>query len=124
MTKLTASTQFINVVVSVRPGDVAGTYSVETAPAVPRVTQKDTVINYQLVGSKDSNIVFTGMTVEPPMPDQFSQASVSVSGKQLTFTDANTTKIPMTFNITLHFQDELGIKFMHDPEVRNEPQTT
>lgn len=121
MSKLVASTQFINVVVSVHPSDTAGTYNVETAPAIPRVTQKDTVINYQIVTSGKSNIVFTGMTVTPPS-DQFSQASVSVSGKQLTFTDANTGTVPKTFNVTLNFKDEAGLQFMHDPEVLNEPE--
>jgi hypothetical protein len=120
MSKLIASTPFINVLVKVKPGLKPGQYKVETAPAVPWVTQPDTIINYQIFNSGEQNIVFTGMTVLPADNSQLSPASVSVSGKQLTFSDANTAKI--TLNITLNFKDEAGIEFMHDPQVENEPQ--
>ncbi|WP_373991848.1 hypothetical protein [Duganella sp. BuS-21] len=120
MSKLRASTQYINVMVKVRPGDQPGKYKVQTAPEMPVVTDEDTVINYQIYDSGDQNIVFTGMTVSPADNDQLSQASLSVSRKLLTFSDANTS--PATFNITLQFQDEDGVSFMHDPQVQNEPQ--
>jgi hypothetical protein len=123
MSTLIPSTPFINVLVKVRPGDTPGSYTVETAPTVPWVTEKDTVINYQIFDSGKNDIVFNSknpMTVTPTENGQFSTASVSVSGKQLTFTDANTT--PMTLKINLHFQDESGVEFSHDPEVRNEPE--
>jgi hypothetical protein len=119
MSKLTASTPFINVLVKVRPDSVAGTYKVETAPQVPYVTQADTIINYQIYDTGSNDIIFTGMTVKPVPNDQLSAATVSVSGKQLTFSDANTSK--MTLNITLNFKDEKGVEFNHDPEVENEP---
>ncbi|MCU6498540.1 hypothetical protein LPN04_12115 [Rugamonas sp. A1-17] len=119
MTKLHASTQFINVLVKVTPSDKPGVYHVQSAPAMPCVTEIDTVINYQIFDSGHKNIVFTGMTVAPVGNDQLSNSSVSISGKQLTFTDANTKK--MTLNITLQFKDEDGISFMHDPQVVNEP---
>ncbi len=120
MNKLTAATQFINVLVKVKPGHQPGQYKVETAPAIPWVTQADTVISYQIYDSGDKNIVFTGMSVVPPDNDQLSQASVSVSGKVLTFSDANTSK--MILAVTLNFKDEDGIEFMHDPQVQNEPE--
>ncbi|USX18603.1 hypothetical protein NHH82_22365 [Oxalobacteraceae bacterium OTU3REALA1] len=119
MTTLTASTQFINVLVKVKPGSEPGQYNVHTAPAVPYVTQPDTVINYQIYDTGGRNIIFTGMTVTPTDNDQLSPASVSVSGKLLTFSDANSSKI--TLNITLNFIDEDGVEFMHDPQVQNEP---
>jgi hypothetical protein len=119
MSKLIASTPFINVVVSVRE-ESSNSYHVESAPAIPWVTQRDTVINYQIVQSGKKDIVFTGMSVSPQVNDQISPASVSISGKQLTFSDANTS--PMILGITLKFKDELGIEFSHDPEVRNEPE--
>ena len=120
MSKFIACTPFINILVKVKPGSKPGTYQVETAPAVPCIKQPDTVINYQIYDSGSHDIIFTGMTVSPADNDQLSPASISVSGKQLTFTDANTSK--MTLNITLNFQDEDGVQFMHDPEVENEPQ--
>jgi hypothetical protein len=119
MSKLIPCTPFINVLVKVKPGTNPGTYKVETAPATPCVTQPDTIINYQIFDSGNANIVFTGMTVIPTDNDQLSVASVSVSGKQLTFSDANTAK--MMLNITLNFQDDDGVQFMHDPQVENEP---
>lgn len=120
MSALKASTQFINVMVKVTPGSTPGAYKVETAPEVPFVTQADTVINYQLFDSGSKDIVFTGMTVIPEENDQLSPASVSVSGKQLTFSDANTSNV--TLNITLDFKDDDGVEFKHDPQVQNDPQ--
>ena len=119
MSKLIASTPFINILVKVRDGNEAGTYIVETAPAVPYITAPDTVINYQIFDSGSKDIRFTGMSVLPIENDQLSPASVGLSGKQLTFIDANTSK--MTLNITLNFVDETGVQFMHDPEVQNDP---
>lgn len=120
MSKITASTQFINVIVKVHAGTQPGQYVVKTAPAVPWVTQPDTVINYQIYDTGGKNITFTGMTVDPADNDQLSAATVSVSGKQLTFSDANTSK--QTFNITLNFKDSEGVTFAHDPQVQNEPE--
>ncbi|WP_141758608.1 hypothetical protein [Duganella sp. HH105] len=120
MSKLIACTPFINILVKVRPGATPGTYKVETMPAVLRVSQPDTIINYQIFDSGSDNIVFTGMTVIPEENDQFSEESISISGKQLTFSDANTSK--MKLNVTLHFKDDDGVEFMHDPEVENEPE--
>ncbi|MRW88738.1 hypothetical protein GJ699_01920 [Duganella sp. FT80W] len=122
MSKLTASTQFLNVLVQVKPGTKPGTqYTVQTAPAIPYVTQPDTVINYQIYDTSGFDIVFTGVTVVPADNDQLSPASVSISGKQLTFTDANTKSI--TFNIILNFKDKDGVEFSHDPQIQNDPQS-
>ncbi|MTV40665.1 DP-EP family protein [Duganella radicis] len=120
MSKLIASTPFINILVKVQPGAQPGQYLVKTAPAVPWVTQVDTVINYQIYDSGGKNVTFTGMTVDPAHNDQLSPATVSRSGKQLTFSDANTAKL--TFNITLNFKDSEGVSFSHDPQVQNEPE--
>lgn len=119
MTKLIASTPFINVLVKVRPGIGEGIYIVHTAPEAPYVTQPDTVINYQLYDTNGEDIVFTGMTVLPTDNDQLSAASLSKSGKQLTFSDANTA--PLTLSIKLNFKGPHG-EFMHDPQVVNDPQ--
>lgn len=120
MTTLTAATQFLNILVKVTPGATPGNYHVQTAPAIPCVTLPDTIINYQIYDSHGLNIVFTGMTVTPEDNNQLSPATVSLSGKQLTFSDANTQKV--TFNITLNFKDQDGVRFMHDPQVKNEPE--
>lgn len=122
MSKLIASTPFLNILVKVRPGSAPGQYVVETAPAVPYITQTDTILNYQIFDSGNNKIVFNSknpMTVVPADNKQLSAPSVSVSGKQLTFSDANTVK--MTLNITLNFVDEDGVEFAHDPQVENEP---
>jgi hypothetical protein len=120
MKKLNASTQFINVLVKVKPTSDPGQYKFETAPAVPFVTQADTIINYQIFDSGEQDIVFTGMTVSPSDNNQLSAATVSISGKQLTFSDANTS--PITLSIILNFKDENGLEFMHDPQIQNEPE--
>ncbi|MES2346383.1 MAG: hypothetical protein V4641_02315 [Pseudomonadota bacterium] len=122
MSTLIPCTQFINILVKVRKADTPSGYKVETAPAIPYITATDTVINYQIFDSGGHDIVFDSenpMTVFPPDNGQFSPASVSISGKQLTFSDANTQ--PMTLNIKLNFVDDTGLKFSHDPEVQNDP---
>ncbi|WP_343729375.1 hypothetical protein [Duganella sp.] len=122
MTKLTQSTPFLNILIKVREGDTPNNYVVETAPVAPYITQPDTVINYQIFDSGKHKIVFDSknpMTVSPADNNQLSTPSRSLSGKQLSFIDANTSK--MTLNITLNFETEDGVQFSHDPEVRNEP---
>ena len=120
MSKIQASTPFINVMVKVKAGDQPGTYEVQTAPKMPCVTQQDTVVNYQIYDDGNQNIVFTGMTIQTLGNDQLSPASVSISGKQLTFTDANSS--PVTISFTLNFKDADGVAFSHDPQVKNDPQ--
>ena len=124
MSTFPATTSFVNILVSVKPSTTKpGSYDVVTAPAAPVITEVDTVINYQIFDTSGYDIVFTGMTVKPAINDQLSKASVSVSGKLLTFSDANTE--PMILNITLKFQDndKEGIEFSHDPQISNHPPT-
>jgi hypothetical protein len=120
MSKIHASTQFINVMVKVVAGDEPNTYKVHTAPKTPCVTEPDTVINYQIYDDNHEGIVFTGMIIETLGNDQLSAATVSLSKKQLTFTDANTSKVDISFKLT--FKTAAGVEFMHDPQVRNEPR--
>jgi uncharacterized protein YcfL len=120
MSKIHASTPFINVMVKVKAGQKPGTYDVHTAPEMPYVTQQDTVINYQIYDDDNQGIIFTGMTIMTLGNPQLSAASVSISGKQMTFTDANTSKVTISF--TLNFKDAAGVEFMHDPQVENDPQ--
>jgi hypothetical protein len=123
MSKLVASTPFINVSIKVRPGSAPGTYKVESAPTTLVVSQPDTVINYQIVDSGEHKIVFNKknpLTVVPPDNNQLSPASVGFSGKLVTINDANSA--PMILNINLNFVDEQGIEFSHDPEVENKPE--
>lgn len=120
MKTLTPSTQFLNVLVNVKPAAEAGKYHVTTSPEEPRVTQADTVINYQIYDDHGYGIVFTGATIKPSDNNQLSPVSVSVSGKQLTFTDANSA--PITLSLTLDFKDKEGLKFNHDPQIKNEPR--
>lgn len=120
MSKIHESTQFINVMVKVKAGAEPGTYDVDTAPKMPCVTQKDTVLNYQIYDDDNQGIVFTGMIIQTLGNAQFSAPTVSLSGKQLTFTDANTSKVDISFKLT--FKDAAGVEFMHDPQVKNEPR--
>ena len=122
MTTFPASTSFVNILVFVKPSAITpGSYDVVTAPAVPVITETDTVVNYQIFDTDGYDIIFTGMSVIPESNKQLSTASVSVSGKLLTFSDANTEK--MNMNITLKFQDRLKpeIVFSHDPQISNRP---
>jgi hypothetical protein len=122
MSTFPASTSFVNILVFVKPGETPDEpFTVVTAPAIPMITETDTVINYQIFDSDGLDIVFTGMTVEPAQNDQLSAAAVSVSGKLLTFSDANSEK--MNLNITLQFKDrkQPTVMFSHDPQISNHP---
>ncbi|MYM25834.1 hypothetical protein GTP46_24705 [Duganella sp. FT135W] len=122
MSTLPASTPFVNILVTVKPSLTVGKqWDVVTAPVAPIITEHDTVINYQIFDSGSYDIVFTGMTVVPNSSTQLSAASVSVSGKLLTFSDANTQRTD--FNITLNFalRNVVGSEFTHDPQITNNP---
>jgi hypothetical protein len=118
MTKIKASTQFINVMVKVT--GKSGDYKVTTAPVTPYVTQRDTVINYQLYDTDGQDIILTGATFTPADNDQLSNWTISPSGKVLTFSDANTEK--MILGVTLSLTDPSGHTFLHDPQVQNTPE--
>lgn len=121
MTKLVPPVSLQNILVSVKPREgKPGKYDVSTVPEVPVITQQDTLINYQIVDTDGLPIVFTGMTVKPKDNDQLSEETISLDKKMLAFFDANTTK--MMLNITLHFKDNAGVEFAHDPQVDNEPE--
>lgn len=122
MSTFPASTSFVNILVSVKPSTTTpDTYDVQTAPAVPVITETDTVINYQIFDTGGYDIVFTGMSVTPETNNQLSPASVSFSGKLLTFSDANTET--MNLNINLKFMDKRKpeLEFSHDPQISNRP---
>ena len=122
MSTFPATTSFVNILVSVKPSTTApDTYDVQTAPAVPVITETDTVINYQIFDTGGYDIVFTGMSVTPETNNQLSPASVSISGKLLTFSDANTET--MNLNINLKFMDKRKpeLEFSHDPQISNRP---
>lgn len=118
------TTNFVNILVFVKPStDEKKKFDVITVPTTPIVTEKDTVINYQIFDSDGLDIVFTGMTVAPLGSDQVSRPTVSLSGKTLTFSDANTKRVDL--NITLQFLNK-SVKdgeFEHDPQITNNPPT-
>jgi hypothetical protein len=118
MSKIKASTSFINIMVKVsgKPGD----YVVVTAPAVPYLTQPDTVLNFQLYDSPDPGVIFVSATYSPEDNGQLSAYTISPTGKNLSLIDANTKK--MGIGITLAFQDSTGATFLHDPQVQNVPE--
>jgi hypothetical protein len=118
------TTNFVNILVFVKPSIIpTKKFDVTTVPATPIVTEKDTVINYQIFDSSGLDIVFTGMTVLPLGSDQVSQATISLSGKTLTFSDANTKRVDL--DVTLQFLNK-SVKdgeFEHDPQITNNPPT-
>jgi len=124
MSDYPSPTSFVNVLVFVKPStDPIRKFDVVTTPATPVITEKDTIINYQIFDSGDDDIVFTGADVLPLENNQLTKASVSLSGKSLMFSDANTNT--MGLNITLQFLNKSvqDGKFSHDPQIINSPQT-
>ena len=114
-------TPFINVLVWVKRKDDQSGYDVTCQPAIPLVAQPDTVINYQIVDTYGQDIIFSGLDVTPSDVNQISLPSISVSGKLLTVNDANTYK--GWLSLFLEFNDlSAGIRFKHDPQVRNDPE--
>lgn len=112
-------TPFINVLVWVKLLENGVDYYVRCEPHVPKVMQKDTVINYQIVDTYGQDIVFSGLDVTPDDLNQISIPSISTSGKLLTVSDANTYN--GWLSLYLEFTDNsLGRSFKHDPQVRNE----
>lgn len=121
MTTSVPATTFQNIQVWVKPKEnKPGHYDVVTDPINPKITNPDTVINYQIVDTAGYEIVFTGMSVKPNDNNQLSEASVSIDGKLLTFSDANTVK--MALAITLKFKDKDKVEFSHDPQIENDPE--
>lgn len=113
-------TPFINIQVWVKKNKNGDGYDVRCEPTVPKVVQKDTVINYQIVDTYGEDIVFSGVVVTPEGLNQISEPSISQSGKLLTVSDANTHCCWL--NLDLEFTNKtLGLSFAHDPQVRNEP---
>jgi hypothetical protein len=112
-----AETDFVNVLVSVTYQD--GKYAVTCSPESVLIREPDTVINYQLVATDKRPIRLVGMKPEHDRYKELSGYIVSVSGKLLTFSDANTHK--GSINITLEFEDEGNHRFFHDPQVLNDP---
>lgn len=88
-------------------------------PAALIVKSRDSVINYQLVSPTPEGTRFTGLTASPSPNEQLSEAIVSLSGKLITISDANTAE--ETLSITLHFVDKDGNPFDVDPDVDNIP---
>lgn len=114
-------TAFINIQVWVKKNTDQSGYEVRCEPVVPMVVQKDTVINYQIVETYGQDIVFSGLEVTPDGLNQISLPSISLSGKQLTVSDANTQCCRL--NLFLEFTDKtLGHSFKHDPQVENDTQ--
>lgn len=121
MSNLVPPVTFQNILVWVKPNpEKPHKYIVRTEPEIPVIKQQDTIINYQIVDTAGLPIVFTGMTVKPKHNDQLSPATVSVDGRQLTFSDINTVK--MMLNIRLQFDRLDEGAFSHDPQVENDPK--
>jgi len=116
------ATPFINIQVTVlqKPsGTGSSSYDVSCNPESITVTQPDSVINYQLVEPTPQEIEFSGVDTKPDHNHQLSAATISVSGKLLTLSDANTKD--QILDLTLKFHDKQGNKISFDPQVINRP---
>lgn len=113
------ASEFINVQVIAAPTSNPNVYAVTCNPESITVRARDTIINYQIVAPTPEGVQFVGVEVRPDHNHQFSQPSISISGKLLTFSDANTVK--ETLDLTLRFIDRDGNNFGFDPQVQNEP---
>ena len=88
----------------------------------PKVTDRsaNAIFNYQLADPTPKEIRFTGMRVEGETgTHQLSEPTISVDGRMITFSDANTETVLM--NLTFKWRD--CIEFEHDPQVGNIPPT-
>ncbi len=118
-----APTAFLNVQVIALPNmksDGSISYDTTFIPERLTVTEVDTVINYQLISPTPADVKFKGLTVKPDGYNQFSEPSISESGKLVTFSDANT--VATTFNIKIKFTNKDNQEFLVDPEVDNDPR--
>lgn len=113
------SPEFINIEVTVVHASQLDEYVISCVPEMVTVHSPDAVINYQITNQSPSDIQFAGMTVLPDDTNQLSAASISVNGKMLTFSNANTEKVML--NVTLQFHDADGAPFAHDPQIQNDP---
>lgn len=115
-------TTFLNVQVTAIPqiDPITGktTYQTTFSPEVLAVTQPDTVINYQLIAPTPAGVEFKNVNIKQHV-DQLSTPSISLSGKLVTFSDANTSK--ETISLTFYFSDKDGVKFDVDPDLENIP---
>ena len=116
-------TMFHNVQVialpSIDPVTGATNFDVTFIPVAVTVDTPDAVINYQLIWPTPDDVRFVDMTVLPVDQDQFSEESVSIDGKLLTFSDANTGD--EILHVTLNFTDATGASYSFDPQVINRP---
>ncbi|UGQ48902.1 hypothetical protein [Massilia endophytica] len=120
---------FQNVQVVVTPSrDAAGavSYSYTTEPTKLVITQRDTIINFQLVLPTPPDVVFTGMTLSPSSR-QFSTPTISTDGKNVTISDVNTAVGDFTWNfafngVTATRASSSTMTLMAtDPDIENRP---
>lgn len=96
-------------------------YTTTFSPETLIVKSADTVINYQLISPTPTGVRFKNVVINQHT-DQMSNPSISLSGKLVTLSDANTVK--ETISMTFHFVDNDGVEFNVDPDVLNEPDPT
>ncbi|OFA08550.1 hypothetical protein [Duganella phyllosphaerae] len=119
MTTAISPTSFINILVWVKKKEAEEKYEVRCEPAIPKVVQRDTIINFQIVDTYGQDIVFSGLDVTPKDMNQISSPAISKSGKLLTVSDANTCNCWLNLNLEFTNRTE-GHRFVHDPQVQND----
>lgn len=119
------ATEFHNVQVtaipSIDPETGQTNYSTTFNPESITVTTNDAVLNYQLIPPTPNDVQFKDVKFKQKT-SQLSEPSISLSGKIVTFSDANTSKEDIS--ITFHFIDKDNNEFFVDPIVENDPPPT
>jgi hypothetical protein len=117
---------FLNMIVIVERRPVkdgnsnGGDFQVTCHPPYLVVTEPGSIINFQLIAPTPDTIKFSGIDKKKPNPErQLSDPSVSVDGRQMTLSDANTIK--ETIDVTLLFNDG-DCSGSFDPQVQNDPK--
>lgn len=101
-----------------------GKYDVIYGDAAISDSTPDAVFNYQLVDPTPLELRFIGIRVAGQSHHrQLSPASISVDGRMITFSDANTERVNMHLTFTWH-DAKNGMEFEHDPGISNGGTTT
>ena len=113
-------TVFTPVRVTVTPDAKPNTYNVSCEPNSVTITEKYSVIIYQLT-SAPADVKFWSLNLTPGPANQFLPPEIGASGRMLTLGDADTEKVPGTFHVDLILTDPEGSVFLFDPQIINRP---
>ena len=89
-------------------------------PPTLTVTERNSIVNYELVDPTPAELRFTGVTIAPPN-DQLSPPAISTDGRNLTLNDVNT--VAEDFVVTFQFNTEPEVPMLRGaPDILNRPK--